>query len=121
MIWISLMLVLSVVFAVLFIKLVSKVISKFDIFQSDGSVLDMIMDYPKTCAVVLLVFILGGQYLVKYQIGQMYTCSVRSSVQQVETQYSWYFDSCQFKNKSGVWIDFKQVRGNPEGDDGDTQ
>lgn len=117
MLWFSLMLVLSIIVAVLVIKAASKVISKFNIFQSDGSFLDMVMDFPKTCAIVLIVCVLGGLYLVKYQISEMYTCSVRSSVQKVDTQYSWYFDSCQFKNKSGVWIDFKQVRGTPEGED----
>lgn len=117
MLWIILMLVLSIIVAVLFIKAVSKIISKFNIFQSDGSFLDMVMDYPRTCGIVLLVCILGGQYLVSYQIGQMYNCSVRSTVQKVETQYSWYFDVCQFKNKDGVWIDFKQVRGTPGSED----
>ena len=115
MIWIMLIILLSIVVAALILKGVSKVRSKFWPDECDGSVLDMVMDFPKTCVLVLFLTILIGLYQVTYQMGQMYKCSVRSSVQKVETQYTWIFDSCQFKNKDGAWIDFKQVRGVPEG------
>lgn len=121
MIWITIITILSIILAVLFVKGISKVRSKLREAECDGSVLDTVMDYPKICASILVLFVLFGWYQVKYQMKEMYNCSVRSSVQKVETQYSWYFDVCQFKNKDGVWIDFKQVRGTPEGGDVETE
>lgn len=114
MIWITLLLVLGFVISLVLIKCISLVLSKFKEAQCDGSILDLIMDFPKLCLGILVLSLLLSLYTVKYQIGQMYDCSVRSTVQKVETQYSWYFDVCQFKNKDGVWIDFKQVRGTPD-------
>lgn len=115
MFWIVLVLLVSFIVSLFFVKGVSKVRSKFVPEQCDGSVLDMVMDYPKICAGIVVLFLCLGLYQVTYPMGQMYDCSIRSSVQKVETQYSWYFDVCQFKNKDGVWIDFKQVRGVPGG------
>ena len=117
MIWIGLIALFSLLIAIVILKGVSVGISKFRPLDCDGSVLDLLMDYPKTVIVFVLVVICYGESIASYQIKEMYNCSVRSSVQKVDTQYSWYFDSCQFKNKQGVWIDFKQVRGTPDGED----
>lgn len=117
MTWIYLILLFAIVLYLFFLKGVSVVLRKIDSTECDGSIVDVIMDYPRTVLVGLFVFLLMSLFTVRYQIGQMYDCSVRSSVQQVQTQYSWYFDVCQFKNKSGVWIDFKQVRATPDGEE----
>lgn len=114
MFWIGFIILMSILVTIGVVKLAGIVLNKVNPIQWDGSVLDVLMDYPRSCFSALAVVICFGLYLFSYQISEMYNCGMRSTVQKVETQYSWYFDSCQFKNKEGVWIDFKQVRGTPD-------
>lgn len=117
--WILLVILLCILVGFGILKLVAFVLHKVQPIVYEGSLWHVFPDFPKSVATMFLVLIAFGLYQVKYQIHEMYTCSVRSSVHEVETQYSWYFDSCQFKNKNGVWLDFKQVRGTPGSDEHD--
>lgn len=119
MIWYSLVLLLSVIIGVLALCGVAFVRSKIDRYQ-ENSVIDLFMDFPKTCICVVLAFVLFGTYEVKHQLHEMWTCGVRSTSQNVNTQYSWYFDKCRFQNKDGVWVDMDKVRSTPEGSDAET-
>lgn len=116
MLYLFLVLIISIIVGVLLLKLVATVRSKFDQYQ-ENSIIDLFMDFPKSCAAVLVLVVLYGFYLVSHQIGSMYTCAVRSSSQNVETDYSWYFDKCRFKNKDGAWVDIERILGTPDGDD----
>lgn len=119
MTWLVLITLLFVVIGFAILKGVALLLKRFKPLVYEGSLWHMFADFPKSVLIMFIVLISFGLYQVKYQIHEMYTCSMRSNVQKVETQYSWYFDSCQFKNKQGVWIDFKQVRGTPDGEDHD--
>lgn len=122
MIWITIVAVLSLVIMCLIWKSIALVLGKIpSLLMDTGSFIDLVMDYPRTFITCLVLSVCVGIYSVKYQIHEMYTCSVRGTVQKVETQYTWYFDKCQFKNKNGVFIDFDKVRGNPGDEDGSTE
>lgn len=122
MIWITIVAVLSLVIMCLIWKGIALVLGKIpSLLMDTGSFIDLVMDYPRTFITCLVLSVCVGIYSVKYQIHEMYTCSVRGTVQKVETQYTWYFDKCQFKNKNGVFIDFDKVRGNPGDEDGSTE
>ena len=121
MIWISLVLLLSFIIVLVLWKFTAVVLSKFPSLMIEDSVIDLIIDYWKVFLLTVVVGFLVGLYSVSYQVHEMYTCSVRGTVQKVDTQYTWYFDKCQFKNKNGVYVDFDKVRGTPgEEDDGST-
>lgn len=113
MIWITLVSFVSVLLTILLWKGAAVLLSKFPSLVIGDSVIDLVIDYARYFFVSVLVMWLLGMYMVSYQITEMYTCSVRGTVQKVETQYTWYFDKCQFMNKNGVYVDFDKVRGTP--------
>ncbi len=119
MIWYFLVLIVSLVLAFAFLFGVAYVRSKFDKYQ-ENSIIELFMDFPKTCISIIFIFLFIGTYNVKYQLHEMWTCSIRSASQNVSTKYSWYFDSCRFQNKDGVWIDIDKVRGTPGSEDDHT-
>ncbi|HAN4490129.1 hypothetical protein GNZ01_05805 [Escherichia coli] len=105
---------LLVSFAVL--KIVAICRSKIDSSET-RSVLDLIMDHPKICAIIVLFVVLINTYIVREHLYNMYDCSVRSISQGVETDYSWYYEKCRFKNQHGIWVDFDKLRGTPSGEE----
>ncbi len=109
-------LLVSLVVAVLVLKTISTIRSKIDKHQ-ENSVIDLVMDFPKISAAVVFVVMLFGTYCVKGHLYGMYDCSVRSYSQGVETDYSWYYGKCRFKNEHGIWVDFDKLRGTPSGDE----
>ncbi|WOL22874.1 hypothetical protein [Escherichia phage vB_EcoM_JNE01] len=104
------------VLSIIAVKLAAVVRSKL-VVGEDGSVLDFVMDYPKTCAIIVLVFQLFGAFTVRHHLYNLYDCSVRSASQGVETDYSWYYEKCRFKNQHGIWVDFDKLRGTPSGEE----
>lgn len=113
MLWIIIVSLLSVLCLFGVYKLVAIVLSKIKRLGIDDSAFGLIIDFPKVFLILLVVFVGTGLYQVKYQMGQMFDCSKRASIQNLETQYTWMLDSCQFKNERGQWIDFRQIRSNP--------
>lgn len=118
MIWIGLVLLLSIVVVISLWKCAAILLSKFERLMIDDSVIDLIIDHWKIFLGTLVLGLCIGMYTISYQVHEMYTCSVRGTVQKVDTQYTWYFDKCQFKNKNGVFVDFDKVRGTPGEEDG---
>ncbi len=112
--------VLSILVGIVLLKGVTYTMSKIDKYQ-ENSVIDLFIDYPKSIIAFLFVMVLIGFYMVSHQIGEMYTCAIRSSSQNVETEYSWYFDKCRFKNKDGAWVDIDRLLGMPDGKEHEQQ
>ena len=115
LIYLSVIVILLLVsFAVL--KIVAICRSKIDSSET-RSVLDLIMDHPKICGIIVLFVVLINTYIVREHLYNMYDCSVRSISQGVETDYSWYYEKCRFKNQHGIWVDFDKLRGTPSGEE----
>lgn len=112
MTWLILVIIFSLIVSFVVLKGIATVRRKFDQYE-ENSVIDLFMDFPKCSIAVIIICILGGLYSVSHYIGQMYDCQIRSFSQEVDTQYSWYYDECRFKNDKGVWVPFKNLRGTP--------
>lgn len=109
-------LIISVLVAFAVMKVVATIRSKVDPTEV-SSVLDLIMDHPKICTGVIVFIMLTGTFMVRTHLYNMYDCSVRSISQGVETDYSWYYEKCRFKNQHGIWVDFDKLRGTPSGEE----
>ncbi|MDS1552140.1 hypothetical protein QPL51_03690 [Escherichia coli] len=109
-------LVISLLVSLAVLKAVAIGRSKIDNTET-SSVLDLIMDHPKVCGIIVLFVILINTYIVRDHLYNMYDCSVRSISQGVETDYSWYYEKCRFKNQHGIWVDFDKLRGTPSGEE----
>lgn len=118
--YLVLVFVLSIITGLVLLKVVSLVRSKIDQYQ-ENSVIDLFMDFPKITSAFMIIIVLFGFYTVSYQIHKMYTCAIRSSSQNVKTDYSWYFDKCRFQNKDGAWVDIERLLGMPDGKEHEQQ
>lgn len=109
-------LVISLLVSFAVLKVVAIGRSKIDSTET-SSVLDLIMDHPKICTGIVVFVLLIGTFIVRTHLYNMYDCSVRSISQGVETDYSWYYEKCRFKNQHGIWVDFDKLRGTPSGEE----
>ncbi|EMR6005967.1 hypothetical protein WJW27_002667 [Escherichia coli] len=109
-------LVVSLLLSLVILKIIAIVRSKIDCSET-GSVIDLVLDYPKRCGVIVLIVLLMNTYIVREHLYNMYDCSVRSFSQGVDTDYSWYYKKCRFKNQHGIWVDFDKLRGTPTGEE----
>lgn len=109
-------LVISLMVSLAVLKVVAIGRSKIDSTET-SSVLDLIMDHPKICTGIVVFVLLIGTFIVRTHLYNMYDCSVRSISQGVETDYSWYYEKCRFKNQHGIWVDFDKLRGTPSGEE----
>ena len=109
-------LLFSVLVSLILLKVVAVVRNKFDNTET-RSLFDLLMDHPKICSAVVVVVMLLATVMVRTHLYNMYDCSVRSISQGVETDYSWYYEKCRFKNQHGIWVDFDKLRGTPSGEE----
>lgn len=108
--------VVSLLVSFVVLKIVAICRSKIDCTET-SSVLDLILDYPKRCGVIVLVVLIMNTYIIRGHLYNMYDCSIRSISQGVDTDYSWYYEKCRFKNQHGIWVDFDKLRGTPTGEE----
>lgn len=107
---------LGLVLGLIALKIIAVSHSKIDNTES-GSVLDLIMDWPKISTAIVLGCVLVCLFAVKGHLYGMYDCTVRGYSQNVKTDYSWYYSKCRFYNQHGVLVDFDKIRGTPTGEE----